>query len=103
MTSSARFRLVKRAGRPLQSRVFSTRNMRSRCLTPHAFLADRFHPALFKGGRMLAQNFLDTPKRIPKPRDFGLTALIDNGVPTRYFTDVVESDADLIDVVKFGW
>ena len=52
---------------------------------------------------MLAQNFLDTPKRIPKPRDFGLTALIDNGVPTRYFTDVVESDADLIDVVKFGW
>jgi len=52
---------------------------------------------------MLAQNFLDTPKRIPKPRDFGLTALIDNGVPTRYFTDVVQSDAELIDVVKFGW
>ncbi|MCZ8292854.1 MAG: phosphosulfolactate synthase [Hylemonella sp.] len=52
---------------------------------------------------MLSQNFLDTPKRISKPRDFGLTALIDNGVPTRYFTDVVESDAALIDVVKFGW
>ncbi len=52
---------------------------------------------------MLSQNFLDTPKRIPKPRDFGLTALIDNGVPTRYFMDVVESDAELIDVVKFGW
>lgn len=52
---------------------------------------------------MLAQNFLDTPKRRSKPRDFGLTALIDNGVPTRYFMDVVQSDADLIDVVKFGW
>lgn len=52
---------------------------------------------------MLAQNFLDTPKRVPKPRDFGLTALIDNGVPTRYFMDVVQSDAELIDVVKFGW
>lgn len=52
---------------------------------------------------MLAQNFLDTPKRGTKPRDFGLTALIDNGVPTRYFMDVVQSDADLIDVVKFGW
>jgi phosphosulfolactate synthase len=52
---------------------------------------------------MQVQNFLDTPKRIPKPRDFGLTSLIDNGVPTRYFTDVVESDAHLIDIVKFGW
>ena len=52
---------------------------------------------------MLAQNFLDTPKRVPKPRDYGLTSLIDNGVPTRYFVDVVESDAHLIDIVKFGW
>lgn len=52
---------------------------------------------------MMVQNFLDTPKRSDKPRDFGLTCLIDNGVPTRYFTDVVESDAHLIDVVKFGW
>jgi phosphosulfolactate synthase len=52
---------------------------------------------------MLSQNFLDTPQRVPKPRDSGLTALIDNGVPTRYFTDVVESDAHLIDIVKFGW
>lgn len=49
------------------------------------------------------QNFLDTPKRSAKPRDFGLTCLIDNGVPTRYFMDVVESNAHLIDVVKFGW
>lgn len=52
---------------------------------------------------MSTQNFLDVPKRTDKPRDFGLTSLIDNGVPTRYFMDVVESDAHLIDVVKFGW
>lgn len=52
---------------------------------------------------MLVQNFLETPKRSDKPRDFGLTCLIDNGVPTRYFVDVVQSDAHLIDVVKFGW
>lgn len=49
------------------------------------------------------RNFLDTPKRSDKPRDYGLTSLIDNGVPTRFFIDVVESDAHLIDTVKFGW
>lgn len=48
-------------------------------------------------------NFLDTPKRSNKPRDYGITSLIDNGVPTNYFIDVIESDAHLIDLVKFGW
>jgi len=51
----------------------------------------------------MSNNFLNTPKRSRKPRNFGLTSLIDNGVPTRYFTDVIESSPDLIDVVKFGW
>jgi phosphosulfolactate synthase len=51
----------------------------------------------------MIQNFLDTPQRADKPRDQGLTCLIDNGVPTRYFIDVIESNAHLIDVVKFGW
>jgi phosphosulfolactate synthase len=51
----------------------------------------------------MVNNFLDTPKRSDKPRDHGLTSLIDNGVPTRYFVDVIESKAHLIDVVKFGW
>lgn len=51
----------------------------------------------------MKHNFLDTPKRSDKPREHGLTSLIDNGVPTRYFTDVIESNAHLIDVVKFGW
>jgi len=53
--------------------------------------------------RTMNRNFLDTPKRSDKPRDHGLTSLIDNGVPTRYFIDVIESKAHLIDVVKFGW
>ncbi len=51
----------------------------------------------------MTNNFLDTPKRSAKPRDHGLNSLIDNGVPTRYFIDVIESDAELIDFVKFGW
>jgi len=48
-------------------------------------------------------NFLNTPKRSEKPRNYGITSLIDNGVPTQYFIDVIESDAHLIDLVKFGW
>ena len=48
-------------------------------------------------------NFLDGPKRSIKPRDYGITSLIDNGVPINYFTDVIESDSHLIDLVKFGW
>ena len=48
-------------------------------------------------------NFLNTPKRSRKPRNIGLTSLIDNGVPTSHFKDVIQSSPDLIDVVKFGW
>ena len=51
----------------------------------------------------MTNNFLSTPKRSHKPRDYGITSLIDNGVPTKYFIDVIESDAHLIDIVKFGW
>ena len=51
----------------------------------------------------MTHNFLDTPQRSVKPRDFGINSMIDNGVPTQYFMDVVQSNADLIDFVKFGW
>lgn len=46
---------------------------------------------------------LALPTRASKPRTTGLTILIDNGVPTRYFTDVIESMSPCIDFVKFGW
>lgn len=52
---------------------------------------------------MTSNNFLDTPDRTQKPRNAGITSLIDNGVPTKYFKDAIESDAPLIDIVKFGW
>jgi len=38
-----------------------------------------------------------------KPRTVGLTMVIDTGVPLSHFSDVVESHADHIDFVKFGW
>lgn len=51
----------------------------------------------------MPSNFLSLPQRSSKPRNTGITSLIDNGVPTRYFVDVIESTPALIDVVKFGW
>jgi phosphosulfolactate synthase len=46
---------------------------------------------------------LALPERPAKPRTQGLTMVIDNGVPTRYFEDAIASTGDLIDLVKFGW
>ena len=37
------------------------------------------------------------------PGQHGTTMVIDTGLPTGAFTDVIESHGQLIDVVKFGW
>jgi phosphosulfolactate synthase len=37
------------------------------------------------------------------PGQHGITMVIDTGLPTGAFTDVIESHGALIDVVKFGW
>jgi phosphosulfolactate synthase len=46
---------------------------------------------------------LDLPARAGKPRQSGITMMIDNGLPSSYFRDVVSSGAEYIDIVKFGW
>jgi phosphosulfolactate synthase len=46
---------------------------------------------------------LHLPARTHKPREAGLTMMIDGGLPTRNFQDVVESSAEFLDFVKFGW
>jgi phosphosulfolactate synthase len=46
---------------------------------------------------------LDLPARVSKPRAYGLTMMIDNGLPPGYFADIVDSAPELIDLVKFGW
>ncbi|RFU68556.1 phosphosulfolactate synthase [Bacillus sp. V59.32b] len=43
------------------------------------------------------------PPRQEKPREKGITILIDNGVPLSFFKDTVSGAADFIDYVKFGW
>jgi len=46
---------------------------------------------------------LQLPQRTHKPRADGLTMMVDGGLPTRQFQDVVESGAEFLDFVKFGW
>ena len=46
---------------------------------------------------------LHLPDRATKPRQRGLTMIIDNGLPHSYFADAVTTAASYIDVVKFGW
>ena len=47
--------------------------------------------------------WLDLPDRPPKPRQQGLTMVIDPGLPHAYFADAIASAAHCIDIVKFGW
>lgn len=46
---------------------------------------------------------LTLPLRNEKPRDCGITILIDNGIPLNFFKDTMNSAAPYIDFVKFGW
>ncbi|HEX3153450.1 MAG TPA: phosphosulfolactate synthase [Candidatus Angelobacter sp.] len=46
---------------------------------------------------------LSLPQRTQKPRKSGLTIVIDRGIPTEYFKDVINSYGHLIDMIKLGW
>ena len=46
---------------------------------------------------------LQLPSRNAKPRETGVTMIIDTGMGTNYFNDVIGSNADYVDFVKFGW
>ena len=52
---------------------------------------------------MIPTTTLHLPRRAAKPRDTGLTMVIDGGIPLWYFTDLVSSAEEYIDFVKFGW
>ena len=46
---------------------------------------------------------LSLPERTEKPRRTGLTIVIDRGLPTGYFQDMIRSYGELIDLIKLGW
>jgi len=43
------------------------------------------------------------PRRAAKPRETGLSMVIDGGIPLGLFTDLMELGAEYTDFVKFGW
>lgn len=49
------------------------------------------------------RDLFDLPERDDKPREHGLSAVLDGGEPLGRFTDVIDSHHQLIDLVKFGW
>ncbi|WP_010530311.1 phosphosulfolactate synthase [Lentibacillus jeotgali] len=51
----------------------------------------------------MTETELILPARELKPREKGLTILIDNGSPLNLFIDTIQSASDYIDFVKFGW
>jgi phosphosulfolactate synthase len=48
-------------------------------------------------------NFLDLPPRAEKPRQNGITHVIDRGMGLRLLEDMLDTCADFIDIVKLGW
>lgn len=46
---------------------------------------------------------LKLPARTQKPRNTGMTIVIDNGLPTGLFIDFIQSHHLLVDTIKFGW
>ena len=54
-------------------------------------------------GLTMIESGLNLPDRTIKPRDCGLTILIDSGILLNLFRDTIYSSSDYIDFVKFGW
>ena len=48
-------------------------------------------------------NMIGIPERPPKPRQSGLTLMLDKGLAPRQVEDVLDVAADYVDMVKFGW
>ena len=46
---------------------------------------------------------LDLPMRTTKPRERGITHVLDKGLGLRQIEDLLETCSGLIDIVKFGW
>ncbi len=49
------------------------------------------------------EHFLDLPIRTRRPREYGLTHVLDKGLGMRAVRDVLEVAAEYIDIVKLGW
>jgi phosphosulfolactate synthase len=51
----------------------------------------------------MAAGFLDLPERSPKPRDRGLTHVLDKGLSCAEVDGLMEVAGEAVDIVKLGW
>ncbi len=49
------------------------------------------------------RTFLSLPRRCEKPRESGITHVLDKGFGLRQVEDLLATASDYIDIVKFGW
>jgi len=52
---------------------------------------------------MLTKEFLSLPHRTRKPRETGITHVLDKGIGLRQIEDMLASSSDYVDLVKLGW
>jgi phosphosulfolactate synthase len=52
---------------------------------------------------MMLNQFLTLPQRSAKPRDAGISLVLDKGMGVREIEDLLAAASDYIDVVKLGW
>jgi phosphosulfolactate synthase len=52
---------------------------------------------------MDAAGFLALPPRVPKPREVGMTHVMDKGLSLAEIRSMIEMGGDYIDIVKLGW
>jgi phosphosulfolactate synthase len=50
-----------------------------------------------------SDGFLDVPARSPKPRDVGLTHVMDKGLNLRDIEGLFDTAGEYVDIVKLGW
>ena len=50
-----------------------------------------------------ASGFLDLPARPAKPREIGITHVMDKGMTQAQIEGLMETAGDYVDIVKLGW
>jgi phosphosulfolactate synthase len=66
-------------------------------------MTTRAEPTSPNGGPAPDAGFLSLPGRPPKPRQVGITHVIDKGLPLSVVEGTLESAGEMIDIVKLGW
>jgi phosphosulfolactate synthase len=70
---------------------------------PHETPAREQGGRRMQGERITAAGFLDVPARCAKPRERGITHVIDRGLSIAEVDGLIETVGEVVDIVKLGW